>query len=287
MDDYRIKPEVWQAALAGLLHDVGKFAQRGAERGSLEGKDAAQMYGRYHAMLTADFLKSILPFGDEVRLPAANHHLPHSHLDWAVKAADVLAAGERADPPEGEDNRAAQPRQLLSIFNLLKADDVCWKEDKSQWRFFSLKKLALQEDVVFPGANLPDDKVWENYENLWREFSRESENLKSLTEPEIYLEAMLALLQRYGWCMPSAYYRARPDVSLYDHSRMTAALAACLADFPEEDLRRISLAVRGKALYRRMPGPEPLRPGDSSRADERRRPVGRRSGQSLFCGPAL
>ena len=55
--------KVLMAALAGLLHDVGKFAQRGAERGSLEGKDAAQMYGRYHAMLTADFLKEMLPFG--------------------------------------------------------------------------------------------------------------------------------------------------------------------------------------------------------------------------------
>lgn len=30
------KDRVYLAALAGLLHDVGKFAQRGAERGTLE-----------------------------------------------------------------------------------------------------------------------------------------------------------------------------------------------------------------------------------------------------------
>lgn len=234
------RDKVFLAALAGLLHDVGKFAQRGAERGSLEGKDAAQMYGRYHAMLTADFLKKILPFGDDVRLPAANHHAPQSQLDWVVKAADVLSAGERADPPQGEDDRAAQPRQLLSIFSVIDADGTCWKNDKAKWQFLPLEKLALREEVIFPGGELPNDKVWGIYENLWREFGNEAKTHKSITDLETYLEAMLALLQRYGWCMPSAYYRARPDVSLYDHSRMTAALAACLVDFPEDQLRRIT-----------------------------------------------
>lgn len=235
-----MEEKVVMAALAGLLHDVGKFAQRGAERGSLEGKDVAQMYGHYHAMLTADFLKDILPFGDDVRLPAANHHVPQSQMDWVVKAADVLAAGERADLLQGEDDRAAQPRQLLSIFSVIEADGVCWKNDKSKWRFFPLKKLALREDVIFPGAALPDEKVWGIYESLWRDFGKEAEAHKSITDLETYLEAMLALLQRYGWCMPSAYYRARPDVSLYDHSRMTAALAACLVDFPEDALRKMA-----------------------------------------------
>lgn len=235
-----MEEKVLMAALAGLLHDVGKFAQRGAEKGGLEGKDAAQMYGRYHAMLTDDFLKEILPFGDDVRLPAANHHVPQSKMDWVIKAADVLSAGERADPSQGEDNRAAQPRQLLSIFSVINADGVCWKDDTTKWRFFPLKKLALREDVIFPGAALPDDEVWGIYEKLWVDFKQEAKAHQSITDLETYLEAMLALLQRYGWCMPSAYYRTRPDVSLYDHSRMTAALAACLVDFPEDKLRQIA-----------------------------------------------
>lgn len=235
-----MKHNVIEAALAGLLHDVGKFAQRGAERGTLESKDAVKMYGRYHAMLTADFLKDFLPFDDNVRLPAANHHVPQSQLDWVVKVADVLSAGERADLPEGEDTRAIQPRQLLSIFSVAKADDVCWKDQQAKWRFYPLAELALQEDVLFPGEKLPDDKVWGIYESLWREFKNEALHYKSITDLEMYLEAMLALLQRYGWCIPSAYYHSRPDVSLYDHSRMTGALAACLAGFPEDTLRQIA-----------------------------------------------
>ncbi len=239
------REQVYLAALAGLLHDVGKFAQRGAERGTLESKDAAQMYGRYHAMLTADFLKEILPFGDDVRLPAANHHVPQSHLDWVVKAADVLSAGERADPPDGKDDRAVQPRQLLSIFSVLEADKICWKDQSKNWRFFPLQPLALKETVIFPEVALPEEDVWGIYEKLWEDFKKDAGALRALTDLEAYLEAMLALLQRYSWCMPSAYYRPRPDVSLYDHSRMTAALAAVMADedeFPKERLERLANA---------------------------------------------
>lgn len=234
-----MEEKVLQAALAGLLHDVGKIAQRGGVLGALESKDAQKMYGHYHAMLTADFLKDILPFGEEVRLPAANHHLPQSFLDWVVKAADVLSAGERADPLKGEDNLTAQPRQLLSIFNVITADGECWKAKNEKSHYFPLKQLALEEDVIFPGAAISDDKVWGVYESLWVDFRKEVADIKSLNDLETYLEAMLALFQRYGWCMPSAYYRTRPNVSLYDHSRMTAALAACLVNLSEDDLHRI------------------------------------------------
>ena len=234
------REEVWKAALAGLLHDIGKFAQRAGERGSLEARSAIEQYGRYHAMLTNDFLKEVLPFGDEVRLAAANHHLPQTHLDWVVKVADILAAGERADPPQGEDSSEAQPRQLLSIFCVVNADNVCWKDQKDKWRFLPLKSLALQETVIFAGDALDDKAVWGIYKNQWDKFKTEVQALKQLDDLETYLEAVLALLQRFGWCIPAAYYRSRPDISLYDHSRMTAALATCLAELDETTLRQIA-----------------------------------------------
>ncbi|MCG2787233.1 MAG: hypothetical protein L6461_19270, partial [Anaerolineae bacterium] len=232
------------AALAGLLHDVGKFAQRGAERGSLEGKDAAQMYGRYHAMLTADFLKTCLPLSDSVRLPAANHHAPQSRADWLVKAADILSAGERADAPKGEDTRIVQPLQLLSIFSIVEADKVCWKDEKDSWRFLPLKPLVLDKGDIFPKAGLPDADVWKIYETMWLDFKKEARVLNGIQEMDVYLEAMLALFQRYTWCMPSAYYKTRPDISLYDHSRMTAALAAILSD--ESDFPQLRLETLAK-----------------------------------------
>ncbi|PJF39289.1 MAG: type III-A CRISPR-associated protein Cas10/Csm1, partial [Phototrophicales bacterium] len=34
-------------------------------------------------------------------------------------------------------------------------------------------------------------------------------------------------------CVPSAFYRSNPDISLYDHSRVTGAIAACIADLSD------------------------------------------------------
>jgi CRISPR-associated protein Csm1 len=51
-----------------------------------------------------------------------------------------------------------------------------------------------------------------------------------------YLAGLLKLMQQYTWCIPSAYYKAQPDISLYDHSRMTAALAACLVELAEAEV---------------------------------------------------
>jgi len=47
-------------------------------------------------------------------------------------------------------------------------------------------------------------------------------------DPAIYLESCLLLLQRYASRLPSTQAELPTDVSLYDHSRMTAALAAVL-----------------------------------------------------------
>lgn len=39
---------------------------------------------------------------------------------------------------------------------------------------------------------------------------------------------LLAVLERYTWCLPSNSQEEIPDISLYDHLRTTAAIAACL-----------------------------------------------------------
>src|SRR5690606_39527370 len=42
------------------------------------------------------------------------------------------------------------------------------------------------------------------------------------------VESLYHLLMRYAWSVPSAFYRGTPDISLFDHSRVTSALAVCL-----------------------------------------------------------
>ncbi|MGC8879883.1 MAG: HD domain-containing protein [Anaerolineae bacterium] len=211
-----------QAALAGLLHDIGKFAQR------------KEVIFRKHAEVGDEFVKHYVPRQWQGFLyPVMGHHDKPltGELNKVVALADRLSAGERAEEKE------EQPRQLLSVFCRLQTKV---QDDKGKLRiqccsgaaYWPLQELALRRDVIFPDKGWSEAKVQSAYQDLWKGFSSYAEKLRDAHTPdgqlEVYLESLLLLMQRYTWCIPSAYYRSQPDVSLYDHSRMTAALAALL-----------------------------------------------------------
>jgi len=221
--------QVYIAALAGLLHDIGKFAQRAK---AITGK---------HPDAGGEFVRRRVPAAWRGHLyPVMGHHdepLEDSRTK-VVALADRLSAGERVSTEE------AQPQQLLSIFCSMEIDG--WQAPVQL--YWPLSPLSLDEQIIFPGDKKTDSVVEKKYGDLWRTFDEEAERLRTAYEGKghlpAYLESMLLLMQRYTWCIPSAYYRARPDVSLYDHSRMTAALAACLANFEEGKMDQLLEALR-------------------------------------------
>lgn len=218
------------AAAAGLLHDIGKFAIRAAVGASRIWDDlASKEFGHKHALLTDDFIEKSVPsrWKTDLRRAAAQHHRPQNRLDYCVTLADHLSAGERADPTD--DSRAAQPMQMVSIFSSLEIEG----EGKlSEDVYLPLAELEIKEDVLFPIPQSPRALVEKAYETLWDDFVKEAAALGVAFKTEgslsLYIEGLMLLMQRYTWCMPSAYYKSRPDISLYDHDRMTGALAAIL-----------------------------------------------------------
>ncbi len=234
------------AVLAGLLHDVGKFAQR-----------AGWMKGT-HPEVGGEFARQFVPEDWRKGLyPVMGHHERplQGRETKAVALADRLSAGERL-PAEEE-----QPRQLLSIFCALTADDR-QSPGKMYW---PLRPLRMEEEAIFPGES-PAEKVQEAYSALWEEFEPEVRRLReahaSGEHLSVYVESLFLLLQRYVWCIPSAYYRTLPDVSLYDHSRTTAGLVACLLDQEEAVLDRLLDALwkwnEARQKVASAPAPEAL-----------------------------
>jgi CRISPR-associated protein Csm1 len=208
-----MRERVLELALAGLLHDVGKFAQRAGWR---RGK---------HADVGGEFVDQYVPSQWKGFLyPVMGHHdSPLQGYETKVIAlADRLSAGERSDTAE------RQPRRLLSVFCQVQADGQACPSPQ----YVPLRALAIEETTLFSGDESEDpDRA---YGDLWDGFARDIEALARVQDGgdadlETYVDSLLMLLQRHAWCIPSAYYRSLPDVSLYDHSRMTAALAACLA----------------------------------------------------------
>lgn len=214
--------EVYLTALAGLLHDIGKFAQRaGVGKREMTSKEALDEVRYGHALYSDSFLQDYMPEAIRQYLSAPRrHHNPQSVQDYRVQLADWLSAAERE---EEEDLRVPY---LLSPFARLRGHQAT--------ACLPLARLDPREEIIFPRPGRPEEWEWrdsyrDEYRPLWGEFTRACEPLKGESDLALYLESLYGLLHEFTWCIPSAWYGAVPDVSLYDHLRTTAAIAACLA----------------------------------------------------------
>jgi CRISPR-associated protein Csm1 len=224
--EHTMDDRVLNAALAGLLHDVGKFSQRAGRAKNEQWDQTARDQIKYeHALASYGFVQQFVPKDWRAGLSGvAYHHSPKSQQDYWVQLADWLSSAERE---EDEDNRV--PRMLSPFSHLMKhnADS-----------FLPLRCLnPFEADSLFPqplkDASMREwRREWQDeYAAVWDEFEAECKalGLPGLVDKTVYLETILALLQDYTWSIPSAYWNSVPDVSLFDHLRTTAAIAACLA----------------------------------------------------------
>jgi CRISPR-associated protein Csm1 len=216
--------ERWLAALAGLLHDVGKLAQRaGVGSGS-------------HTKRGAEFVTHYVPeaWRDQLYAVEGHHDRPlHGHRNRVVALADRLSAAEREEAGE------AAERQLRTILGRVSMDEG----PRAVEQVWPLAPLALEEDALFPRDPVDAGAETAAYQALWDGFAAAVAGLPGGDLPA-YVTGLFHALRRFTWCVPGAYYRSTPDVSLYDHSRTTAALAACLIDLDEDRIEALLAQIR-------------------------------------------
>jgi len=239
-----MEEKVFEAALAGLLHDVGKVAQRAKDDPWNPPSDIEDSGQPVHAAWSLK-MASLMPKPYRSAAYAGGyHHQPEKSpaqdifLSKVVSLADKLSAGERADPQQDQDKKKP-PQQMVSIFDKIVIDG---HEQKSQ-HYLPVSPLSL--DIIgnyIKSTKTALSNTKDQYDQLRREL--ESAMKKDIAEPEAYLENILAEMQRLTWCVPSAYYHSLPDISLYDHSRMTAALATCLVEQEPEKVDQLLGAVK-------------------------------------------
>jgi len=236
-----------RVALAALLHDVGKVAQRALEQAPLEdlqefarSEDGGIHYGYVHAALTAAFLtRRLEPLwrGEGTDNPltlASRHHRPSTPLDWVVAESDRLSSGMDR-PQEAEPARAGEV-PLESVLARVRAEKA-----PPAARFWSLNEFSLDREVLFPTVRPSVDAS--RYRSLYQLLCAGAdaivEGLERLDPPKPLpwlVVAVQALLERVAWAVPAATNVKPSDISLYDHARSAAAIAACIA-FHEESER--------------------------------------------------
>jgi CRISPR-associated protein Csm1 len=204
----------WQAA---LLHDIGKFRERalGAKR------DPVARYT--HEAHSHEFVLGLQSFFRDETLKrelgsaVLRHHSPQYRDELLISAADVIAADERAEAEGYPEELTKHTAPLQSILTRL----LNGSERSERWNF-SLKPLALDQEAIF--AQPTRYVSQEAYRQYWWDFYQEAQRLL----PQDW-HGLFYLLKKYCWCvLSSASPGEEHDISLFDHLRTTAAIAACL-----------------------------------------------------------
>lgn len=177
---------------------------------------------------------------------ATLHHIPSeresAYLEKIVQAADHLASAER-EQGDFYEHGINKKTRLESLMGRVNIGETARKNDY----FLPLSQSALLEQAIYPQqARLSGmeeksndkDKVWltqnslvTDYKQIAQKFIEELKGLQTFqahVEKEKVLKStlrsLLNLMERYLSQVPAATNVLHPDISLFDHLRVTAAI---------------------------------------------------------------
>lgn len=245
--------------LAALLHDIGKFWQRGdaslenttnIEQGNQDwhwlipyteqGKPGYQ-----HAIWTYQFFEKNKNIFSEVlgqeqstglaRL-AGKHHKPETYEEALIQMADIWSSATDRRHLVLDEETHNVSRQLQCIFDDLLITSTSNIAPSHNKHVLGIRPLSLRTDDIFPTLLDESDLKSDNenapekdYIKLWRLFQEEFQQIP-VGSIAGFTTTLLHLLKKYTWCIPSSTLDA-PNVSLFEHLKTTAAFAGCLYDF--------------------------------------------------------
>jgi CRISPR-associated protein Csm1 len=187
--------------LAAWLHDISTFVQRDGIEGSPE-----EILKKIKEYLPKDVQAEV------IRLASACHN-PVSYDEW------IIAHGSRLSGGVDKNNEMQFNEQaLVNIVSTLHIE-----EKKAPDKAYCLLK-PMEDDAIFASANAKAGK--QEYQELWQDFENDFRSLQRLKYHDFML-SLDTLMERYCWCVPSTT-RKGEDVSLYQHSKLTAAFAGTL-----------------------------------------------------------
>ena len=247
-------PTLMETALGAFLHDAGKFWQRahGSQKNaSAQVREIAEQAlprrdGRLthvHALWTWEFFhwmesEHLAMPGvrmERVRNIAGYHHRPgggppeEAVAQHLVTEADRLAAGmdrearREEDPEESGRWDAFIRTPLRSPFSAVLLDE---RLGKAGQRVIPLGILSPESDIAAQ-ERVETDGYQARYQQMVGRFQEEMRRICRLKKPWLFQSALKSLCERHWSTVPSSTMD-HPDVSLYDHSRAVAAIAAAL-----------------------------------------------------------
>lgn len=220
--------------LGALLHDIGKFKWRAQELKA----------GDDHEKLGEEFIREYLGKIDVLK-EDINEICKAANRDVGkVWLADVTGSKER----EGIEDKTPR-RPLASVLQRVSKvkDDNTIPNEKFYYhlpcKLESEIQLPVNDDRKLEECEFNDAEMIAKHNEIWKEFLAEVSILKHSKNFKVFLETLYCLLEKYTTKILSAGYLSYPDISLFDHSRVVAALSICLDE--TDDKNKECLLVQG------------------------------------------
>ena len=214
-----------ETVISSLLHDTGKVIYR-------EGTDR-----RKHSISGYEFLKSELGINNKNILEGVKYHhadaIKGSNIDdnsiaYIVCIADNIAsATDRRDKMEEEQGfEISTP--LESVFNRLNKNS-----EHNRQLYYRPDMLNIEKEINYPVSEKKSfDKIY--YKEVKQNLIN---NLKGVTQYDNkYINSLLEVLEANLTYVPCATSKREvQDISLYDHVKITAAIALCIYQYLDEN----------------------------------------------------
>lgn len=179
---------------------------------------------------------------DSIVNAASRHHKPDTFLQWIVATADRVASGfEREEfenynaaadrTPDGRNHYTA--RQLTLFEQIRIEGDQRHARSELHYRYplAPLSPASLFPEKADDIETADNQAAQSQYRKLWEDFTAALGRIPSSHRASwpLWLDHFDSAWACYTQAIPAATaFNVRPEVSLYDHSRTTAALAAAI-----------------------------------------------------------
>ncbi|MBP1547073.1 MAG: type III-A CRISPR-associated protein Cas10/Csm1 [Oscillospiraceae bacterium] len=206
--------------IGSLLHDIGKLLYRYND-------------GRNHSISGYDFIKQIQAISDEgdildcIRYHHSsmlkNSEADKSSLCYITYIADNIAAAADRRVKESGDGGFVRDIPAESIFNIINGNN--------EKMIYSSAVLSDESNINYPhngNASFSEEFYGRIVDNI-------RDNLKAIEFSESYINSLLQLLEADLTYIPSSTNMGElRDISLYDHSKLTAAFGSCIYEYLSE-----------------------------------------------------
>lgn len=207
--------------LGALLHDIGKIVRR-AGLDKNEHSIAGSNYLKENNLLVEKYKEvyDVINYHHAKYLSSAK--LKDDSLAYIVYEADNIASGIDRVKYEDKGTKGNEMDNLNSIFNVVKVEK---NNIKKTFKLFDFDKnnfnMPTSHDIKLTNSDYK--RVLDYIKN----------NLSSFKE-NINPEKLAVVLEACCTYFPSSSYVDTPDVSYYDHVKLTAAVAACFYLYDKE-----------------------------------------------------